>query len=503
LFMPPRQIRPTCRALLLASLPLAALMSGAAARDLPATPEGAEKILTFLQTYIGKPAEGAPATTTISVESDDYLVSVDLAAMTVALKSAGVSYDPAVLKYKVFEQDDGTWRVEQTEVPAITGHSKQGGVTTDTSIAVSGIDSVIVVDPSISWVRSGKFNVDSMAIRGHAPGLEQAIDLRTQQGAISTAPSADGGLSSKLQQSIASATMSITVDRKAANPEANPDAKPVDISVKAGASEVAAMLDGARPRPLLDLWAFLVAHPSRSELAADEPALKTLLTAVLAGQTGIGEDIGTHKLSVLTPQGEFLFDEAKFGLSVTAAGAASRFGQHYAAAGLALPPGLVPTPYLDFVPTSFDVGFNVSGFDLTAAGAEAIADLHLAGDAPPISAEDKGKVAARLLGAGPLIIDISSSHVRAPQLDLSFEGQIRYLGNKPIGKITVHARNFDRTAAALKAFGPETERQLVPVIAMAKGLAKIEPDGVLTWVGELGEDRVMKVNGLPLGKAPF
>src|ERR1700679_2068764 len=149
--MPPRQIRPNRRALLLASVPLAALISGAAAKDLPATPEGAEKIRTFLQTYVGKPAEGAPATTTISSESDDYLVSVDLAAMTAALKSVGISYDPAIMKYNEFEQDDGTWRVEQTEMPAISAHSQRGNVTTDTSIAITGFNNVIVVDPSISW----------------------------------------------------------------------------------------------------------------------------------------------------------------------------------------------------------------------------------------------------------------------------------------------------------------------------------------------------------------
>ena len=501
--MPPGQIRPNRRAVLLASVPLAALISGAAAKDLPATPEGGEKIQTFLETYAGKPADGAPATTTVSVESDDYLVSVDLAAMTAGLKSAGISYDPAVLKYKVFEQDDGTWRVEQTDLPAISAHSKQGDVTTDTSIAIGGLDNVFVVDPSISWVRSGKYSADTMAIRGHAPGVEEAFDLGTQQGVMSTTASPDGAIATKFQQSIASATMSMAVDMKAANPEANPNAKPVNVSANAGASDIAVTLEGAKPRPLLDLWAFLVAHPSRSELAADEPAFKALLMGALAAQTALAEDIGTHKLSVLTPQGAFVIDEAKLGVSLAAAGAASRFGQHYAATGLTLPPGLVPAPYQDFVPTSFDVGFKVSGFDLTAAGAEAITDMHLAGDAPPISEEDKAKVSAKLLSVGPVVIDISSSHVRAPQLDVSFEGQIRYDGPKATGKITVHARNFDQTTAALKAFGPDTERQLVPVVAMAKGLAKTDPDGVLTWVGELGDDRIMKVNGLPLGKAPF
>jgi hypothetical protein len=38
---------------------------------------------------------------------------------------------------------------------------------------------------------------------------------------------------------------------------------------------------------------------------------------------------------------------------------------------------------------------------------------------------------------------------------------------------------------------------------MAKGMAKTEGDGALTWVGELGADGMMKINGLPLGKAPI
>ena len=64
-------------------------------------------------------------------------------------------------------------------------------------------------------------------------------------------------------------------------------------------------------------------------------------------------------------------------------------------------------------------------------------------------------------------------------------------------------RNFEKTQAALKGLGPEAEKKMVPVLAMAKGLAKTDGDGALTWVGELGADGMMKVNGLPLGKAPL
>jgi len=69
--------------------------------------------------------------------------------------------------------------------------------------------------------------------------------------------------------------------------------------------------------------------------------------------------------------------------------------------------------------------------------------------------------------------------------------------------VTLHMRNFDKTVSAMKALGPEAEKQMLPALTMAKGLAKSDPDGLLTWVGEVGADGIMKVNGLPLGKAPF
>ena len=101
------------------------------------------------------------------------------------------------------------------------------------------------------------------------------------------------------------------------------------------------------------------------------------------------------------------------------------------------------------------------------------------------------------------MIDIEPSHIVAPLLDVSFEGHIVYKGGKPTGKVTVHMHNFDKTQAALKTLGPEVEKKVAPALAMAKGLAKTDGDGSLTWVGEIGSDGVMKVNGLPLGKSPI
>jgi hypothetical protein len=492
------------RVVLLAGAALAALTSsGAAARDLPATPEGAAKITAFLTKYAGASPPGAPPSFTVTPEAGDYVVGADLGALSAPLRDLGVSYDPAVVKYKVFEQDDGAWRVEQSEIPAITGHSKQKDVTVDTSILFGGFKSVFVIDPALSWLRSGQFSADKTTVRARAPGVDEAFDFAAQQGQMSTTGAADGAVSSVFHQDIKSANMTIAIDPKAARPDANPDAKPVNIAASADAAAVSLSLDGVKPRPLLDLWAFLAAHPTRAQLAAEEPAFKTLMSAALAAQTTAAEEFGAKTLSVHTPQGEFKFDGAKLALDVALAGPRSRFEQHLSVTNFALPPELLPQAYRDLVPTSFDLNVKLSGFDLTAAGEEAIADAHLAGEDPPISNEDGAKISARLIGQNPLVIDIGASHIKAPLLDATFEGQIRYLRSKPTGKIILHMRDFDKSIAALKVLGPEAERKMVPVAAMAKGLAKSEPDGTLTWVCEIGADSVMKVNGLPLGKAPF
>ena len=67
---------------------------------------------------------------------------------------------------------------------------------------------------------------------------------------------------------------------------------------------------------------------------------------------------------------------------------------------------------------------------------------------------------------------------------------------------TIHMRDFDKTMAAVKAMGPDVVGKVMPVLALAKGLGKSESDGSLSWVIELDNDRSMKVNGIPFGKAP-
>jgi hypothetical protein len=156
----------------------------------------------------------------------------------------------------------------------------------------------------------------------------------------------------------------------------------------------------------------------------------------------------------------------------------------------------------DLNTTAFNLDLKAAGFDLNAGFEEAINDMHFAGDGPIIAEADRQQIFAKMKGTAPITIELSPSHVVAPQIDLTLEGVLHLEGARPTGILKVRIGNFDKTLAAIKALGPAATPQVLGGLALAKTLGKSETDGALTWVAEYGADGSMKVNGLPLGKAP-
>jgi len=416
------------------------------------------------------------------------------------LKALGVSYDAATITYKVYAQDDGSWRVEQSDFPPLVGHQTTPQGTVDSTINLSGLKSSFILDPALGWTRSGDGHVDKLSMLAHAPGIQESFDFASIVATISGQAGPDGAVKQSARETFGPIGFNLLVDPKLAQPHSITEAKAFPITGGVQSGSVAIYLDGLKTKPLLDAWAYAVAHPS----PANDPNFKTLLTSLAATQPSFSENVQMKALTINAPQGKIVMDDARFDIGATAAGPASHFDQHFVASGLSLPETLAPAIFRDLVPTSFDIAYKLSGIDINAAAVEAIAEMKSSDQGVTLSPEDKGKVFAKLFGPGPLLIDVSRSHVVAPQLDLTFEGQIQYSkGGKPTGKFTVHMRDFDKTLAATKGLGPDAEKQLVPAFAMAKGLAKTDADGSLSWVGEMTTDGMMKVNGMPLGKAPM
>jgi hypothetical protein len=473
------------------SLAVAALCAfPALAADKPATPEGADELKALIAKYWPAAEAGASPLVAVTPEGSDYRITADLSALNGLLKERSASYDPATLVFKAFEQGDGKWRITSESLPRIVFHSKE----INGSVELTNFHRAVLIDPAIAWPLNWSASAEKGTVQIETPKRNESIDAGAIQGSATTSVNGDGSVSTVVKQDIAD------IGLKASGVTEN-DA-PINFSGRADKALINFALDGFKSRKAFDLWGLVAAHPTRADLADHEAELKSLLKELAAPGLKIAEGAEAQKIVVTSSIGATALAGLKYQLSAANAGPQSSISLGVSAEGLSLPVGLVPPAAGVLTPTKIDVAATFQGIDIAAGLNEAIADMSLQGDGPVISDEDSAKVEAALLSAGPIRIEFAPSHIVAPAVDADFVGVIRYEHGRVSAATTIHMRDFDKTMAAVKAMGPDVVGKVMPVLALAKGLGKSESDGSLSWVVELDNDRSMKVNGIPFGKAP-
>jgi hypothetical protein len=469
----------------------AAFLSGPArAGDKPATSDGAQKIQALLDSFLPAAPAGSPRLVTVKPDGQNYLVSTDLTAFNGLLKSGGspVSYDPATIIYKLFEQADGNWRIVLDALPKIVSRAKDATST----VEIDNYHQTLVISPALAWWLSGSATADKGALTLQAPKVEETFEFGPVKSDFATTVNPDGSVSSTVKDELTNVEFKASATDK--------DGKTVASSGRLGKAAFNIGVDRLKSRKLFDVLTFVSAH--RADLAQHEVEFKELLTPLAEPGLKFVEGGEASKLMVASPVGAISLSGAKVAIGIANAGTDSAIDLAVAADGLSLPVGLAPPGAADLTPSRIDLSATLKGIDISAAAKQAISVLHLEGPGPVISDVDAAKVSAALLGAGPLRIVVAPSHVAAPAIDADLQGEMRYAAGKPSGSMTVRMRSFEKTMAAIKGLGPDVATKTLPAFAMAKGLAKTESDGSLSWVVEVGDDRSIKVNGFPLGKAP-
>jgi hypothetical protein len=480
--------RPAVRAWLVVGAALAA--SSAGASDKPATPEGAGKLQALFDRFLPAPAPGGPAFVTVKPEGEGYIVSANLDAMNGLLKAVGVRafYEPATLLYQLFEQDDGKWRLVQDSLPRIVSHAEDATSTID----IQNYKQTVVIDPTLAWWKSGSGSADRGALTMHAPKADETFDFGPLSVNYTTTVNPDQTVSTAIKEAIDDVAFKFS----------GPAKEGASVNASGRLDKVAFHLgaDGLKTRQAFALASLLSGH--RADLAAHEAELKGLLKDLAAPGLKLAEGGEASKLMISSPYGAIALAAIKFAVGVANGGPRSAIEATVAADGLSLPVALAPPAAADLTPSKIDLTATLTGFDIAAGANEAIADLKLGGPGPNLSDEDSARVAAALLGGGPLQIELAPSHVVAPAIDADLQGTLRWAADKASGQMTIRMRGFDKTMAAVQALGPNAAAKSLPALAMAKGLARTENDGSLTWLVELSPDRSLKVNGIPFGKAP-
>jgi hypothetical protein len=493
--MPSIRFRPGRSRRGLASLSLAAAVLWAfpaLAADKPATPEGADALRALIAKYLPAAQAGATPLVTVKPDGSHYLVSADLSALNALLAETGISYDPAVITYQAVEQDDGNWRVAMDSLPRIGFHSTDA----TGAIELTNFRSSALISPAIAWLLSGSANIDKGSFQIQNPKITQTIDFGPVQETIATQVGGDGSVSSQVKEEVAELRL------KAAGAGDDDNETPINFSGRAEKALISLGVDGFKSRKAFDLWGLLAAHPARADLATHEAELKSLLKDLAAPGLKLNEGLEAQKTVITASLGAIAVGDFKYQLGAANAGPQSAINLSLSAEGLSLPVGLLPPNAGALTPTKIDISAKLKGIDISAAANEWISDLSLQGDGPLLSDDNAAKVEAAFISSGPVQIEFAPSHVVAPAVDADFAGLIRLDHSKPTAAITIHARSFDKTMAAVKDLGPDIAGRAMPGLALAKGLAKSETDGSLSWLVELDAQRSIKINGIPFGKAP-
>jgi hypothetical protein len=464
--------------------------SQAFAADRPATPEGVVNLQSLFSSMLPKPADGATPLVAVKMDGPAYVVSFDFGALNGMFKSSGadVAYDPIQIIYKLFEQSDSNWRLVMDSFPKLVARSNN----VTSTFEVRNFNQTLLVDPAIAWWRSGSAGADGGASTTHGEDLDQSIEFGPLKADYATTVAANGAVSSTAKDTFSDIGFKISGKSK--------DDRPINLSGSFDSAGFNVGFDGLKTRKLFDAWTLVSAN--RDNLGPHANELKSLLRELATPGVKFAEGAEASKGLFNSPLGAITLGGFKIAAGVANAGPDSTVDLAVNAEGLSLPVGLAPPGAAVLTPSKIDVAATLKGVDFSAAAAAAIDRLRLDGAGPALTDDDLAKVTEALLSTGPLRVEIQPSHVAAPALDADLQGVISYTMGHATGSMTIRMRHFDMTMAAVRGMGPEIERRTLPGLAMAKGLAKTESDGSLSWVVEVDQNRSLTVNGIPLGKAP-
>jgi hypothetical protein len=466
--------------------------ASASALAASATPEEAGRLTEIFQTYLGKD----PGVVTVTVADEAYDVKIDFAPLIAKFKPPNFSAEVSPVVMKLTDQGGGKWLVTQ-DSPLSYSAKVPGQL--DMTVKVGALKSSAVFDQNVSaFTRStydiADFAIDETITTPEAVTMHVAYNIEAMHYETASTPSGADALDGTFHMAMSGLTETIGV------PASPPGGQPMDITVTAETGTQDGTIKGMKAQAIYRLIAWFVAHPSEEAIKANQVELKTLVSAGLPLFENVTATGALQNLSVTTPVGPVGIANLGFDVGLNGIVADGMLHEGFRAEGLSLPPGLVPPFATDLVPQSFALDFKVADFNL-ADPAKMLLEVMDLNATKPTTPEEDAKLLTALLPKGKVEISMGPSKVTGKLYDLGFEGTMTAgpVG-VPVGVATIKAKGFEEVMKTLQAAPPEMVGQAIPAIIAAKGMAKNEADGSLSWKIENTISGTVLINGIDVSK---
>lgn len=457
-----------------------------------ATPEEAQRLTQLFQSYLGS----EPGVVTVTPAGQSYATQIDLMPLVAKLNAPGFSASLTPIEWTITPQGAGRWKVDQDQ-PISVAVKIEGQF--DFKAQIGAITGTGIFDEALGTFASTATEFRQVAIeqtvieQGQPARTSYTLaSLKTQSTSTGTGENVDG-----------SSIQSYSGFRQMTSipPAADGSTPAMDFTLSSPEGTQSLTYVGLRVKALNDFMAWTVALQSRQAAISGQAELKDKLRAALPLWSRISGETAMKQVSLNSIGGNFGLAELGISVDTNGISADGRLREKFTFTGLSVPQELVPLWASGLVPKNFSIDFEFTDFNLAAPAALIIDRLDLAKD-PPLPKGFEDELMPAFLPKGTVTIGLAPSEILAPLFQFNAEGSMT-AGPvaTPQGSALLKLKGLDESMTALQAAPAELGlAQMMPVILLAKGLARQEGDGTLVWAIESTPAGSITVNGTDLSK---
>lgn len=457
----------------------------------PVSADGAQKVEQGIASVFGPLAAKA---LTVTPDGDRYKLQWDLHALfqgnsTFSVTPVGAS---AVVHY-LKPLGGALWQIDEQD-PPLQYHLNMntGQMHQVADVSAEAIQGGAIYDTDLGFYRQAKASVRNLREHTESPLAAGNLFLSTMDVTASGTPSKDGGVD-------VMETLSMTGLSDAVVAKRGPS-----FTMVARSAEAKVSVKALRAKELTQVASFAFNNFDKLQTSPDirNQLLGTLANAMpIVGE--LGEDIVAKGVSIRTAQGAVALDELHYGIHFGGVSQDSSFDFTLHGSGVTVPEqiaGLADAG--DIIPKEVSLAFGVRNLDIEDVVKAALKPRD-AGSSSATNEADAKYLRENFVRDGKLTMVLRDFSAHSSLYDLQAQGSLTQdlkNQNAASGEADITMVNYDKTLSFLQANASKVKGfgQAATALQFARGMAKVNADGALTWSVELTDDNHVYVNGAKL-----
>ena len=455
----------------------------------PATPDGAARLTSVFETYLGS----TPGVVSVVPDNESYRATFDFNPIFALGAAEGLTGTVTPMELVLTDQGDGKWGVAQDQA---------------FELALDLPDALTLDMRAETWRWNGVFDetlqafvssegettglrVAETLIDPAASGMEIVYTIEEMTFASSAGAGSSGGVDSRVSYSARGIVETIRA------PDGEETPLPISATIKLDTYDLEGGVKGMRSKDIYALLAWIVAHPSEAAVQADLAGLSEVVDAALPFFEAVNLTGDITDISVVTPFGAGGADGARIAVDMNGVVPDGYVREMISFKGLSLPEELMPEWVPPLLPRDATLDFAVEGFDL-ATPAGILLERLAKGDVKSTPEGDAALLQA-FLPDGKVRISMGPGGIASGIYDVDFNGSVEAgPAEEPHGSAVIGARGIEAVLEALNDAPDDVRQGAVPALMMMRGIARPEAEGRFVWNIEVTPEKKVIVNDIDL-----